>query len=56
MADSILGPPEDIIVIPERTEKFVVDKRFVKYRRGNFDDWFFGKSEEPVGQAILQAQ
>jgi len=51
---ALLGPAEDIITIPNRSENFHVQKTFAKYRGNNFDKWFVGKVEEPKVGGVLQ--
>ncbi|HAI74433.1 MAG TPA: hypothetical protein DCS28_00985 [Candidatus Moranbacteria bacterium] len=53
---ALLGPSENIVTLPERTESFVVEKIFAKYRGSNFDSWFLGRVEEPMAAATLHAQ
>lgn len=53
---ALLGPPSIIATIPGRTENFVVQKNFAKYRGNNFDNWLVGKVDEPMGGTSLQTQ
>jgi len=51
----LLGPPVDIITVPDR-EEFVVPENFAKLWGSNCEKWFRGKVEEPITGAILRAQ
>lgn len=51
-----LSPPIDIVMVPDRTENFIVGKNFAKYRGDNFDRFFIGKVEEPIGESVLSVR
>ncbi len=53
--EPLLGSAVNIAAIP-RTEQFVVEKSFAKYRGSNFNNWCLGRVEGSIGGVNLYCQ
>lgn len=52
----LLGSAVTIASIPAMAGRFVVQENFAKYRGNNFDEWFLGKFEDPIGETALYSR